>query len=99
MKTIGKFLTVAGLLLTTTIASNAQVRVFVRTRPVEPVIVRPVATPYRDAVWIPGEWRWEGRRYVYVNPHYEHGRRGRAWVPGHWNNVRGGSVWVGGHWR
>ncbi|RKR82468.1 YXWGXW repeat-containing protein [Mucilaginibacter gracilis] len=98
MKTISKFLMVFTILITTAIASNAQVRVFVRTRPVEPVFVRPPA-PYRDAVWIPGEWRWEGRRYVYVNPHYQHLRRGHVWVSGHWNNIRGGSVWVGGYWR
>jgi hypothetical protein len=98
MKTISKFLMVLGLLTTAALTSNAQISFTVRTRPVEPVIVRPAA-PYVDAVWIPGEWRWEGHEYVYVRPHYEHLRRGHVWIPGHWRDVRGGSVWVAGHWR
>lgn len=37
------------------------------------VEVRP-ARPYSRAVWIPGRWKWRGRR-----------RRGRyIWIPGHW---------------
>jgi len=96
MKTISKFLVVFSVLITTAIASKAQVRIFVRTRPVEPVIVRP-AVPYHDAVWIPAEWQWRGGRYVYVRPHYVHARRGHVWIPGHW--ARHGTVWIGPHWR
>jgi hypothetical protein len=98
MKTIIKSLVAFSILITTAITSDAQVRIFVRTRPVEPVIVRPAA-PYRGAVWIPGEWQWRGGRYVYVNPHYVHARRGHVWTQGHWNNISGGSVWVAGRWR
>jgi hypothetical protein len=97
MKTIRKFLLVFGILTAAAIGSKAQIRVVVR-RPVAPVFVRPAA-PYPHAVWVPGEWAWRGREYVYVNPHYIRERRGHAWIPGHWDNVRGGSVWVAGRWR
>jgi hypothetical protein len=35
------------------------------------VEVRPAA-PGPKAVWVPGHWKWHGRR------------RGYDWVPGHW---------------
>lgn len=98
MKTILKSIMMVGLFATIASTSNAQVRVFVRTRPVEPVIVRP-APPDRQSVWIGGEWAWRGGRYEYVRPHYERIRRGHVWVGGHWKEVRGGSAWVPGHWR
>jgi len=55
MKTILKSIMLVGLFAAIASTSNAQVRVFVRTRPVEPVIVRP-APPDRQSVWIGGEW-------------------------------------------
>ena len=52
--------------------------------------------------WVPGRWRWNGMRYVWVpahavwrTPHGHRWVRGRwAWAPrrGHW-------VWRPGHWR
>ncbi len=30
------------------------------------------ARPYPRAVWIPGHWKWRGRRRRYI------------WIPGHW---------------
>ena len=35
------------------------------------VEVRPTR-PYPRAVWIPGRWKWRGRRRRYI------------WIPGHW---------------
>jgi hypothetical protein len=32
--------------------------------------------PHRKAVWVPGHWRWRGRRKGYV------------WIAGHWKIVR-----------
>ncbi len=33
--------------------------------------------PHAKAVWVPGHWRWKGRR------------RGRhVWIPGHWKVIR-----------
>lgn len=98
MKTVLRSIMLMAAFAAITFTSNAQVRVFVRTRPVEPVIVRP-ALPDRESVWIGGEWVWRGGRYEYVRPHYEHIRRGHVWVGGHWRRVRGGEAWVPGHWR
>lgn len=30
---------------------------------------RPVLPPY-PAVWVPGHWRWNGYRYVWIRGHY-----------------------------
>jgi len=99
MKTILRSITIAAVLGAIAFTSNAQVRVYVRTRPVEPVVVRP-APPDRHSVWVSGEWAWRGGRYEYVRPHYERIRPGRhEWVPGHWRRVPGGEAWVPGHWR
>jgi len=98
MKTISRSIMLAAVFATIAFTSNAQIRVYVGARPVEPVIVRPAA-PYHDAVWIGGEYEWRGGRYEYIRPHYEHLRRGHVWVGGHWQDVHGGSTWVAGHWR
>jgi len=68
----------------------------VRERPVEPVYERPAPPP--GAIWVSGEWEWQGGRYVYIRGHYvEH--ETREWIPGHWRDTNGGYVGVRGHWR
>ncbi|TSJ39273.1 hypothetical protein FO440_16075 [Mucilaginibacter corticis] len=71
---------------------------YVATRPVEPYYVRPVS-PYANAVWVDGEWIWQGGRYAYVGGHWErpHGRR--AWVRGRWVSGQRGYAWHRGYWR
>jgi hypothetical protein len=59
-------------------------RYYITARPAEPYYVRP-ASPYYGAVWIPGEWVWNGGRYVYVNGHWEKPRGRRVYIAGHWN--------------
>lgn len=56
--------------------------------------VRPVTT----AVWIPGQWRWNGYRYVWLPGFWEANPRG-VWRPGYWSRTDHGWVWVYGHWR
>ena len=50
------------------------------------------------AVWIPGQWRWNGYRYVWLPGYWESSPRG-MWVPGHWARAPHGWVWVYGYWR
>jgi len=64
-------------------------------------IVRPVGgSPFRGAIWIGPEWRWQRGRYVYVPGYWaKPNRRGSIWVPGYWNTTRRGHIWVPGRWR
>ena len=60
-------------------------------------VTRP-APPGPSAVWIPGQWRWNGYRYVWLPGYWELHPRG-AWVPGHWQHTPRGWIWVYGYWR
>jgi len=71
---------------------------YVSARMDEPVYERPVA-PYGDAVWIGGEWNWNGGRYVYSQGHWEHARAGRTYVAGTWEQGNRGYRWRRGHWN
>lgn len=66
--------------------------------PVVKVEVRPRA-PFKKAVWIPGHWKWTGRKFVWVKGHWVKARRGFVYIPGHWKKVNTGWVWIDGHWR
>ncbi len=65
--------------------------------PVKVEVKPPKPAPH--AVWIPGHWKWNGRRYVWVPGHWELRPKGKTWVPGHWKKTRRGWVWVPGHWK
>jgi len=71
---------------------------YVTARPAEPVYERPVA-PYEGAVWIPGEWVWNGNQYVHVRGHWERPRANRVYIAGHWDQGPRGYVWIKGYWR
>lgn len=97
MKTIAKIgilLALAGSLLT----SCAGGYYYVTARPAEPYYVRPAA-PYRDAVWIGGEWEWTNNRYAYIGGHWERPRPGHVWVKGNWRSGTRGYAWHSGYWR
>lgn len=65
------------------------------------VAVRPASpAPFRAAVWIGPEWRWQSGRYVVVPGYWSRPHRHRAvWVDGYWRHSRRGYVWVPGRWR
>ena len=71
---------------------------YVTARPAEPVYERPVA-PFEGAVWIPGEWVWNGNQYVHVRGHWERPRVNRVYVAGRWEQGPRGYVWIKGYWR
>ncbi len=63
------------------------------------VEVVPPPPPYA-AVWQPGFWRWDGRRYLWIRGHYVRPPRAHhEWVAGHWEPRPGGYFWVEGFWR
>ena len=90
---IGLMIALAGSLFLSSCAGTY----YVNERPAEPVYVRP-AVPYQGAVWVEGEWVWNGGQYRYVNGYWARPRAGRAYVRGHWEQRGRGYVWFRGHW-
>ena len=95
-----KIIILTGIILATGLSMQAQ-RVSVRLD--FPVGIHMRATnpaPYRGAVWVGPEWRWDRGRYVAVPGYWARPQRHRAyWVQGHWQYFRHGYRWVPGHWR
>lgn len=48
--------------------------------------------------WVPGYWRWEGRRHAWVSGHWERARAGYVWQPARWQRRYDGWVFVPGRW-
>jgi hypothetical protein len=48
--------------------------------------------PRRGMVWVPGNWEWRGRRYVWMNGHYVRGRPGYRYAEPVWEQR--GERWV-----
>jgi len=79
-------------------ASHAQ-RIYVKVRPVAPVVVRTVAPSPRH-VWVEGEWVWVNNAYTWHAGYWAEPPHPReVWVAGHWRRAYGGWNWVPGHWR
>ena len=73
--------------------------IYVKVRPVVPVVVRPAA-PGPHHVWIEEEWRPSGATYVYAGGYWAAPPKpGWIWIPGHWKKHTNGEYWVTGHWR
>ncbi|MBI3883578.1 MAG: YXWGXW repeat-containing protein [Sphingobacteriales bacterium] len=97
MKKMYKFLTAIIIVLSLCFTASAQ-RIFVKVRPVAPVIVRPVAPSPRH-VWVEGEWVPRNRRYEYSNGYWAEPSPGKIWVEGHWKQGKHGNWrWIPGHW-
>ncbi len=91
-----KAVTFASLTLGVSAAASAQV--YVKVRPVAPVIVE-TKRPSAAHVWIGEDWRVEGPSYVYIGGRWEAPPHpGAVWVPGHWVRKGHGEYWVPGHW-
>ena len=80
-------------------AANAA-EVFVRIAPPRPPREVIVTRPGPAHVWVPGYYRWAGRRHMWVGGYWALPPRPHAvWVPGYWAPRHGGYVWVAGYWR
>ncbi len=78
-------------------ASAQSGEVIIRTAP--PRARAEARGSYRSGYeWVPGYWRWEGRRHVWVNGHYERARRGYVWQAPRWDRRYNGWVFVPGRW-
>jgi|SRR6218665_574150 len=56
--------------------------------------------PFRGAVWVGPQWRWQSGRYVAAPGYWSRPQRHRSmWVEGYWRHSRRGYVWVPGYWR
>lgn len=73
------------------------VRTVVKIQPQARVAHKP-RRPSRNHIWIPNEWRWNGRTYVLVAGHWAKPRRGMIWKSGRWKRVNGGYIWIAGRW-
>ncbi len=82
------------------VSFSASAQIYVKIRPVAPVIVR-TAAPSAAHVWIDEEWEPREGKYAYVGGHWAAPPHpGWTWVPGHWKrHDRSGEEWVRGHWR
>jgi len=94
-----RILIVLTLVLGLNVLANAQ---HVRVRmsfPVNITIGAPGHVPFRGAIWIGPEWRWQRGHYVCVPGYWARPQRHRAYVGGYWRHGRHGYVWVPGRWR
>jgi hypothetical protein len=82
-------------------AGIASAQVWVNIAPPAPIVETRPAMPGPGYAWVPGYYRWNGNRYVWVHGHYSHAPRPNdSWVPGHWTQgPHGRWHWREGHWR
>lgn len=73
--------------------------VYVQKAPPKPKKEVRSKKPNKTAIWVPGHWKWNGRKYVWKSGHWEVKPGGKTWTPGHWEKRGRGWVWVKGRWR
>ena len=95
-----RFLVIISLVASTAVFNSCgPTRYTVSERPAAPVYERPVS-PGAEYVWVDGDWRWSGGRYVYNNGYWARPQgRHRAWVAGTWEQTGKGYYWRKGYWR
>jgi hypothetical protein len=50
-------------------------------------------------VYVQGNHRWDGHKYVWEKGHYDRPPRPNAhYQQGHWEKRGNGKAWVNGHW-
>ena len=97
MKTLSK-LGILAALAGSLFMSSCAGEYYVSNQPAEVYYTRP-APPYAGAVWINGDWVWNGGRYVRRPGYWARPRTGRVWVEGTWYHGPRGYAWHKGHWR
>ena len=95
-----KIIIITGIVLGSFIGSNLPAQVFVKVRPVVPVVVVKPACPSPAHVWVDGSWSWNKRQhqYVWVNGFWVVPKPGKIWVDGQWVEGPQGHKWVNGRW-
>src|SRR5438105_5059333 len=55
--------------------------------------------PYRDAVWVPGSWDWQGDQWVWVSGRWDRPeQRGARWVNARYQRDGDGWRYEPAHW-
>ena len=57
------------------------------------------AKPGPNDVWISGNWKWNGGKYIWAPGRWVKARKGMTWVPGHWEKRGRHWVYIKGRWR
>lgn len=57
-----------------------------------------VVVTRKGYVWVPGYWRWDGRRHVWVNGRSVPARHGYHWSAHRWEEHEGRWRFEVGHW-
>lgn len=91
-------LTVCSTLFLGGCAGTHSATVYIEQEPPTRLTVARPPPPGPTALWIPGQWRWNGYRYVWLPGYWEARPRG-VWVPGYWDRTPRGWIWVYGYWR
>jgi hypothetical protein len=78
-------------------ASAQRGEITIRTAPPAPRY-ESRGSPRAGYEWVPGYWRWEGRRHIWVAGHWERARAGYVWQPARWDRRHDGWVFIPGHW-
>ena len=91
-----------GLLLVAvlfTVSSVASAQVYVRIRPVVPIVVRS-ERPSPDRVWVDEDWRENNGGYTYSGGYWgTPPHPGYGWRQGYWRHGNRGDRWMHGGWR
>ena len=78
--------------------ASARVVHIKRKPPVKKMVIVKPKTPYKNGVWISGNWNWNGHEYVWADGHWVKPRIGFRWIDGHWKQQADGWIWIKGHW-
>jgi len=69
-------------------------------RPPDPWLEVQGPSPYPEAVWIPGYWRYKRGGWIWMPGDWGRPPRpGAVWVSGYWEPRRGGWAWIPGRWE
>ncbi len=88
---------VAGAALALSVLGCAT-EVVVRSPPPAERVEVAATPPSPEHFWIKGNWRWDGREFLWVPGRWEIRRAAALWQAGHWRESGGGWVWVEGRW-
>jgi hypothetical protein len=79
-------------------AASAKEITYYPEPPPPPVTAPPGAAPSPESFWVPGNWVWNGERYVWRAGYWARVQPGYVWVPGHYRWTPYGYVYVAGYW-
>ncbi|MDR2851687.1 MAG: YXWGXW repeat-containing protein [Burkholderiaceae bacterium] len=90
-------LTVGAAVVVPTTAT-AQPVIALQMAPPPPPRQQMIPPPRRGFVWVPGHYRWNGRRHVWVNGTWLRARPGQVYRAPEWRERNGRWEYQGGRW-